>query len=151
MTKSLWFRLPVIILTTTALLIVLFQRGYVRIQYPSHADFPVRGVDVSHHQDDIDWSVLTTDGELQFAFIKASEGTDFQDRRFDENWREAQGQVARSAYHFFTFCTPGEAQAHNFLQTAPDPGELPRAVDTLIDLNVFVGSRRSFEALLSGS
>lgn len=33
MTKSLWFRLPVIILTTTGLLFVLFQRGYVRIQY----------------------------------------------------------------------------------------------------------------------
>ncbi|MEX2552329.1 MAG: GH25 family lysozyme [Actinomycetota bacterium] len=112
-----------------AAFILLFQRGYVRFQYPSREDFPVSGVDVSHHQDEIDWPAFVQESEIDFAFIKATEGTDLMDRRFQENWRDAEGRVARSAYHFFTFCTSGDDQARNFLSTAPDSGELPRAID----------------------
>lgn len=121
---------PVLVtLVIGALLFAAFQNGYVRIQYPSRDDYPVRGVDVSRHQNDIDWPELAAASEIEFAFMKASEGTDLRDPRFAENWSEAEGQVARSAYHFFTFCTPGEAQARNFLAAAPQAGELPRAID----------------------
>ena len=109
--------------------VLLFQRGYVRFQYPSREDYPIRGIDVSHHQNEIDWPLLVRESKIDFAFIKATEGTDLIDRRFQENWRRAEGLVARSAYHFFTFCTSGDDQARNFLAAAPDSGELPRAVD----------------------
>jgi len=112
-----------------ATFVFLFQRGYVRFQYPSRSDFPVSGVDVSHHQNEIDWPRLVRESKIGFAFIKATEGTDLIDRRFQENWRGAEGRVARSAYHFFTFCTSGDDQARNLLSTAPDSGELPRAID----------------------
>lgn len=121
---------PVLVtLAAAALFFAAFQNGYVRIQYPSRADYPVHGVDVSRHQNEIDWPTLAAGSDIDFAFIKASEGTDLRDPRFAENWSEAEGQLARSAYHFFTFCTPGEAQAHNFLASAPEAGELPRAID----------------------
>ncbi|MEX0790319.1 MAG: GH25 family lysozyme [Actinomycetota bacterium] len=106
-----------------------FQNGYVRLQYPSNEEYPVRGVDISHHQGDIDWGRLVAESQVDFAFMKASEGMDFQDRLFQENWQEAEGLTARSAYHFFTFCLPGVEQARNFLATAPDSGELPRAIE----------------------
>jgi lysozyme len=42
------------------------------------------------------------------------------DPRFRENWRGAGAAgIARGAYHFFTFCSPGRAQAEHFLRQAP--------------------------------
>lgn len=88
------------------------------------------GVDVSAHQGTIDWRRVHDDG-IGFAYIKATEGGDFVDRRFAENWRgAATAGLDTGAYHFFTLCTPGAEQARNFLATAPpDPDALPPAVD----------------------
>ena len=88
------------------------------------------GVDVSAHQNHIDWPRVAGDG-IDFAYIKASEGGDFVDRRFSENWRGAgEAGLDRGAYHFFSLCTPGVVQARNFLAVAPpDPMALAPAVD----------------------
>jgi lysozyme len=97
---------------------------------PSSTRYPVRGVDVSHHQGHIDWQLVKASGHA-FAFIKASEGADFRDTRFQENWRGARAAgLVTGAYHFFTFCAPGLLQAENFLAVAPRDGlALPPAVD----------------------
>ncbi len=97
---------------------------------PSAARFPVRGVDVSHHQGDIDWQKVRASGQT-FAFIKATEGADFRDTRFTYNWQSARAEgLLTGAYHFFTFCSPGLAQAENFLAVAPrDRPALPLSVD----------------------
>lgn len=44
------------------------------------------GVDVSAHQDDIDWGAVASD-KVDFAYIKASEGGDFTDDRFEAQHR----------------------------------------------------------------
>lgn len=97
----------------------LYERGYVRLNYPSSRTYPVRGVDVSSHQGKIDWGRLTRETRIDFAFIKASEGARLRDRRFLANWAAADGHAARGAYHFFTFCSPGAAQARNFIAAMP--------------------------------
>lgn len=88
------------------------------------------GVDVSHHQGDIDWARVAAD-DISFAYIKATEGRDHLDRRFVENWEGAQAAgIERGAYHFFTLCSPGRAQAEHFLEVVPDDeAALPPAVD----------------------
>lgn len=88
------------------------------------------GIDVSHHQGTIDWHRVAAD-DISFAYIKASEGTDHRDRLFPTNWRgAAEARVERGAYHFFTLCSPGDAQARNFLDALPpDEDALPPAVD----------------------
>ncbi len=88
------------------------------------------GVDVSNHQGRIDWDRVAGDG-IEFAYVKASEGGDFVDQRFRENWKGAAAAgIDRGAYHFFTLCRPGAEQARNFLQTVPSaPAALPPAVD----------------------
>lgn len=88
------------------------------------------GIDVSAHQGDIEWSRVAGDG-IEFAYIKATEGGDFVDTRFDQNWTGShQTGIQRGAYHFFTLCTPGAVQASTFLATAaPDPAALAPAVD----------------------
>jgi lysozyme len=88
------------------------------------------GIDVSAHQDVIDWRRVANDG-ITFAYIKATEGGDFTDDRFDENWREArEAGLDRAPYHYFTLCTRGADQARHFLDVAPPQSDsLPPAVD----------------------
>ena len=88
------------------------------------------GVDVSAHRGEIGWRRLASDG-IQFAYIKASEGGDFTDSQFHQNWRAAgEARIDRGAYHLFTLYRPGREQARHFLAVAPpDPRALPPAVD----------------------
>lgn len=88
------------------------------------------GIDVSHHQGEIDWQRVADD-DISFAYIKATEGGDWTDVRFVENWEGAGAAgLERGAYHFFTLCAPGDAQARQFLSILPeDDDALPPAVD----------------------
>lgn len=102
---------------------------YPRIE-PSTEAYSVRGVDVSAHQGAIDWRVLEVD-RVAFAFIKATEGGDFVDAEFANNWRRsARTDILRSAYHFLTQCQTGLTQARHFIATVPrEPDSLPHVVD----------------------
>lgn len=97
---------------------------------PARLLHDVHGIDVSHHQGEIDWAAVAGDG-VGFAFIKATEGGDFVDPRFQKNWTaSAKAGVPRGAYHFFTQCRPGAVQAENFIRVVPkDPRALPPVVD----------------------
>jgi lysozyme len=88
------------------------------------------GIDVSHHQGEIDWQRVALD-RVSFAYIKATEGGDLVDPLFSRNWAyEGDAGLDRGAYHFFTLCTSGAEQAQNFLRVVPDDHEmLPPAVD----------------------
>jgi len=110
--------------------LVFFELGYIRFNYPSVKTYPVRGIDISHHQDVIDWDVLGR-SDITFAFIKATEGGDHKDTKFEENWERAgEMGLVRGAYHFFTFCKPGREQALNFMETVPvEEVMLPPAID----------------------
>ena len=92
--------------------------------------YGVIGVDVSNHQGDIDWPALAG-SNVAFAYIKATEGADFRDKRFQLNWEGAKrAGLARGAYHFFTQCRPGVEQAKNFIGTVPrEHGALPPVID----------------------
>ena len=87
-------------------------------------------LDVSVHQGPIDWPRVGRD-RVVGAYVKASEGGDFRDQRFAENWRGLRrAGLLRGAYHYFTFCRHGSEQARNFLAAAPpDRTALPPAID----------------------
>lgn len=97
---------------------------------PDRYQFPIRGIDVSHHQGNIDWRRVAAD-DVAFAIIKATEGGDHVDDAFAGNLREARAAgIAVGAYHFFTFCRPGADQAKNFITVVPrDAPLLPPVVD----------------------
>ena len=106
-------------------------QGYLLL--PQEADPPaweVFGVDVSAYQGRIDWQNLREQG-VDFAFIKATEGSSLQDRYFADNWAAAQAAGVRvGAYHFFSYDSPGETQADNFIAAVPvTEGALPPVVD----------------------
>ena len=66
----------------------LVYTGRIRLIHPSPEKFPVRGVDVSHYQGAIDWQVLSAQS-IQFAYIKATEGSSLVDEYFAQNWQDA--------------------------------------------------------------
>ena len=74
----------VVILVAVILAIHLYQTGIWFGNWPSETQFPIRGIDVSHHQGSIDWNAIAASG-VEFAYIKATEGGDWIDHRFKEN------------------------------------------------------------------
>lgn len=110
------------------------DQGVIVLQDPPVAEFPIRGLDVSHHQGQVDWTRVAADPRrFRFVWIKATEGGDWTDTRILENWAGATAAgLDTGAYHYFTQCTPGARQAAHFLatlRTLPGPGALPPAVD----------------------
>jgi len=97
---------------------------------PDISSYPVRGIDVSHYENDIQWDKVKAQG-ISFAFIKATEGGDYVDPTFQANWKGAGGAgIARGAYHFYNFCKTGAEQADNFIKTVPrEDGALPMVID----------------------
>jgi lysozyme len=108
------------------------DRGWLHLNHPTRGEFPVWGLDVSHHQGPIDWHQVATTDEYSFVWIKATEGGDWTDPRFEENWRRARAVgLATGGYHYFTLCRPAKDQAEHFLAVLPPwlPGDLPPVVD----------------------
>lgn len=85
---------------------------------------------MSHYQGDIDWKRLE-EQDVDFAYIKATEGSSHTDEKFARNWRQVKDtSVKAGAYHFFSFDSPGKDQADNFMnQVIAFEGMLPPAVD----------------------
>ncbi len=108
---------------------LLFYKQLIKVNTPSVEEYPVRGVDVSSYQGDIDWDVLSEG--LDFAYIKATEGSKHLDGCFEYNYSEAQKRGLRvGAYHFFSFDSDGDTQAENFISHVKAyDGMLPPVVD----------------------
>ena len=117
-------------LVVVALVAALVVRGVLWPNRLLAARYEVRGVDVSSYQGEIDWPVLAGQ-DIDFAYVKATEGSGFVDSRFAENLRGARDAgLLVGAYHFFSFESPGRSQAEQVIATVPaDRGLLPVAVD----------------------
>ncbi|HTN36381.1 MAG TPA: GH25 family lysozyme [Arachidicoccus sp.] len=88
------------------------------------------GLDISHHQGDIDWDKLA-DTKPHFFYFKATEGSTHSDANYSQN-RKAAGKmgVPSGAYHFFSYTSPGIRQALHFIETAKlKKGDLPPVLD----------------------
>jgi lysozyme len=98
---------------------------------PDSTKYSIQGIDISHHQGAIDWASLKQEGKVQFVFMKATEGGDFKDTKFQYNWKAAKEVgIRRGAYHFYSFCKSGTEQAANFIASVPiDKSALPPVVD----------------------
>ena len=82
-------------------------------------DFEVWGLDVSRHQQDINWEKVAETEKPYFVIIKATEGTLIVDPTYERHCKELEEiGVAWGAYHFFGHRTSGKEQARNFIKTA---------------------------------
>ena len=110
--------------------------GLFHQQKASAQDYAIRGFDVSHHQGEINWKKISP-VQYQFVYLKATEGGDFKDRNFQENWLKAREQGLHvGAYHFYRLCRDGKVQAENFIATVPNKADaLPPVIDLEYDSN----------------
>lgn len=94
------------------------------------ANYPVRGIDVSNHNGNIDWQQVAQDG-YKFAYIKASEGRGHRDNSFRRNATQArQAGLLVGAYHFFRKNRSGLEQAKNFVRAVEGVKlDLPLVID----------------------
>ena len=98
------------------------------------SDDDIIGVDVSEYQDKIDMKRLS-EQNIDFVYIRATEGSSYQDACFRENWKNAHecGLLA-GAYHFFSFDSSGETQARNYIETV---GELEGDLIPVVDFEYY--------------
>lgn len=122
----------------------------------------IYGIDVSHHNNHVDWEKLTlgcdADGVVHqdgigrysqpvvFAFVKSTEGATVFDEMFNYNFAEAKRcGIVRGAYHFLTTAAV-EGQIENFIRhTHLEKGDLPPVLD--IEINPDVMQRDSAKLL----
>lgn len=85
---------------------------------------------ISSYQGDIDWNVLASQN-IDFAFIKATEGSGFVDPMFKTNYSKATKTNLRiGAYHFFSYDSSGLTQAENFIAVvSKSENMLPPVID----------------------
>jgi len=118
------------VLVVLALAFVLAERGVLWPNRLLAAQYEVRGIDVSAYQGTVDWPTIARQ-DIDFAYVKATEGSSFVDRQFEANLRGArEAGLLVGAYHFFSFESSGRSQAAHLLATVPDDeGMLPVAID----------------------
>lgn len=121
--------ITLILLLITVIAGTLFYNGILHFNNPSDKEYPVKGIDVSAYQGDIDFEKLH-EQNVKFAFIKATEGSNYFDDNFEKNFVNAnKTDIKVGAYHFFSFDSEGGKQAELFIKTVPDNCDLPPVVD----------------------
>ena len=106
---------------------------YGETKYPQ--GYHVRGIDISHYQQEIDWQKLRNANmdkdPVSFVIIKATEGNTMIDDYFNDNFYQAkQNDFVRGAYHFLTPDVSASSQARFFLrQVHLEKGDLPPILD----------------------
>mgnify|MGYP000238814484 CR=1 FL=1 len=118
------------ILLVMGVLIIFEYNGIIRHNEVFAYNYEVKGIDVSHWQNDIKWDQVKQEG-IDFAYIKATEGKGFVDDKFLVNWEDADREgIRRGAYHYFTVSSTGSEQAENSISIVPkDANALPPVID----------------------
>ncbi|MDO5446934.1 MAG: glycoside hydrolase family 25 protein [Prevotellaceae bacterium] len=104
------------------------------VHYPD--GYTIHGIDISHYQGKIDWDVLKENAEinntpLRFIMVKATEGSNRLDERFEDNFKQAlENGFIRGAYHFWSTKTSARQQANFFIKNVQlEEGDLPPVLD----------------------
>lgn len=76
----------------------------------------VYGFDVSHYQPNVDFNAAYNNGGLRFVYIKATQGTDYQDPSFSQHYEDATNAgFIRGGYHYADGTGDGSQEAEYFL------------------------------------
>jgi lysozyme len=146
--RSAW---PVLGLFLCLLLLgVLLYEGIIWPNDVFVTNYHVRGIDVSSYQQRINWRSVAQSGEYAFAYIKATEGTTYQDAYFQANWRDAKIYgLLRGAYHYFLADVSGSEQADHYISTVPkEGGTLPPMLDLEVTGKDHTSMLREIKAFL---
>ena len=128
-----WFVTGVLIIVISALAYFLFLRPYFYRLRPCQgareygvclpSGFLCYGIDVSHHQGQIDWDMVARSSvengyPIRFVIMKATESNTFTDPDYIDNIAKARkaGFVC-GVYHFYDPSTSPDKQAQHYINT----------------------------------
>ena len=132
---------PGIILFVSILVIVLFYHPFPEDDHEDEpagieidkSRYPITGIDVSRHTGKVDFKMIKAHfiDTLDFVYLKATEGVDLVDSKFEANYLNArENEIPVGSYHFFKFNVSGKRQANNYLRTIRDKTfDLPLVLD----------------------
>lgn len=91
----------------------------------------IHGIDISHYQGKVFWETIGENSHMAYVYIKATEGGDRIDKRYEENLRVAHDYGLKvGSYHFYRPKTPQELQFKNFTtQCIPREQDLIPMID----------------------
>jgi lysozyme len=73
------------------------------------------GIDISKFQGTINWQKVAQDKNIQFVYIKATEGATHYDKKYETNLQKARKAGLKvGSYHFFTYRKSAKEQFENF-------------------------------------
>lgn len=73
------------------------------------------GIDISSHQGEIDWEKVSSDKDIRFVYIKATEGSTYRSPHYPDNITEARRSgLLVGSYHYLTTTSSIEHQFQNF-------------------------------------
>ena len=76
------------------------------------------GIDISHHNGIIAWDTVRKYNDIQFVYIKATEGATHVDKRYAQNVKGASSAGFRiGSYHYFRMTSSAHDQFRNFIST----------------------------------
>lgn len=117
-----------------------------KIVYPTGE---VRGIDISHYQEEIDWDKLRNaqiNGvPVSFMIIKATEGSSIIDEYFNHNFFHARKNgIIRGAYHFLTTQSDAKRQAQFYCKIVQlEEGDMAPILDVEQRGNLTVSQLRT--------
>jgi lysozyme len=97
--------------------------------------YEIHGIDISHHQGQIDWiklgNAMIDRTYIRFVMVKATEGADYIDENFYDNFSNARkAGFIRGAYHFWSTLSTAREQASFFLDNVKlEVGDMPPVLD----------------------
>ncbi len=106
--------------------------------FGAQEEYPIRGLDVSIHEDSIDWKRVKKTGEYRFAYARSSSWAGI-DKSFSGHWKALREVgMDRGAFHIFNLCLAPEEQFKMITSQVPrDAGSLPIAINVQIPESAF--------------
>ena len=91
----------------------------------------IHGIDISHYQGEVFWETIGENTNIAYAYIKATEGGDRIDDRYEQNIQMAHRHGLKvGSYHFYRPKTDQVLQLENFMmQCLPGEQDLIPMID----------------------
>ena len=126
-----------IIILILFIIFLLMVNGYIIPTKIEAEKFEVKGVDVSEYQGEVDWDKIK-EQNIDFAFIKATEGSKGKDDSFDKNYEKLKNMdMLLGLYHFFSFESLGEEQADNYIKVVGNIKNDESLILPIIDIEYY--------------
>ncbi|MDO9152559.1 MAG: GH25 family lysozyme [Paludibacter sp.] len=149
MNRNLFFNKTLLLFLTLILSLSISSQSYRKVTFRQiKAEGKVWGIDMSHHQNKIDWDKFKHQ-KPHFIFFKATEGISHKDTKYSLYYKRAREmKIVVGSYHFFSYRSSGKAQANYFLSVAKfKKGDLPPVLDAEFRRNMPADTKVTKELL----